>query len=204
MDKNRQEELYSDGKSELIHTKSAKTLIERAKQEVPGFIAHYAKFEEQMTIGGYSQSTLFNYSRAVAKVSLYFKKSLLDLDSDEVNQFLFALAKEKKASSTFFKHTIYGLRFFFRLYDLEDRVLKLPTVKNDRKLPIVLSKQELKRLFKAPQRLKHRVLLSLIYSAGLRLGEVCALKISDIDSDRMLIRVVKSKGNRDRNPHSLF
>ena len=61
-----------------------------------------------------------------------------------------------------------------------------------------LSKQELKRLFKAPQRLKHRVLLSLIYSAGLRLGEVCALKISDIDSDRMLIRVVKSKGDRDR------
>jgi integrase/recombinase XerD len=198
MDKNRQEELHAEAKSELIHSKSAKTLIERAKQEVPGFTSHYAKFEEQMTIGGYSQSTLFSYSRAVAKVSLYFKKSLLDLDSEEVNQFLFALAKEKKASSTFFKHTVYGLRFFFRLYDLEDRVLKLPTVKNDRKLPVVLSYQELKRLFKAPQRLKHRVLLSLIYSAGLRLGEVCSLKISDIDSDRMLIRVVKSKGDRDR------
>jgi len=151
-----------------------------------------------MTIGGYSQSTLFNYSRAVAKVSLYFKKSLLDLDSDEVNQFLYALAKDKKASSTYFKHTVYGLRFFFRLYDLEDRVLKLPTVKNDRKLPVVLSSEELKRLFKAPQRLKHRVILSLVYSAGLRVSEVCALKISDIDSDRMLIRVVKSKGDRDR------
>jgi integrase/recombinase XerD len=97
-----------------------------------------------MTIGGYSSSTLFNYSRAVAKVSLYFKKSLLDLDPDEVNEFLFQLAKEKKASSTYFKHVVYGLRFFFRLYDLEDRVLRLPTVKNDRKVPVVISREELK------------------------------------------------------------
>jgi integrase/recombinase XerD len=151
-----------------------------------------------MTIGGYSSSTLFNYSRAVAKISLYFKKSLLDLDPDEVNEFLFQLAKEKKASSTYFKHAVYGLRFFFRLYDLEDRVLRLPTVKNDRKIPVVISRDELKRLFKAPQRLKHRVLLALIYSAGLRVSEVCNLKISDVDSDRMLIRVVKSKGSYDR------
>jgi integrase/recombinase XerD len=179
---------------------SAKALIERAKQEVPDFKEHYAKFEEQVTIGGYSSSTLFNYSRAVAKVSLHFNKSLLDLDPDEVNQWLFLLAKEKKASSTYFKHTIYGLRFFYRLYDLEDRVLKLPTVKNDRKLPIVLSGKELRRLFKTPQRLKQRVLfsLTLTYSAGLRVSEVCNLKINDIDSDRMQIRVMKSKGKSDR------
>ena len=120
---------------------SAKTIVERAKREVPDFRKHYAKFEEQTTIQGYSSSTIFNYSRAVAKISLHFKKSVLDLDPDEVNQFLYLLAKEKKASSTFFKHTIYGLRFFFRLHDMEDRVLRLPTVSNDRKLPVVLSQQ---------------------------------------------------------------
>jgi site-specific recombinase XerD len=187
-------------KNAWLNTKpnSAKTLIERAKREVPDFSSHYAKFEEQMTIGGYSSSTLFNYSRAVAKVSLHFKKSLLDLDPDEVNQWLFLLAKEKTASSTYFKHTVYGLRFFFRLYEMEDRVLKLPTVKNDRKLPIVFSRQELRLLFSTPQRLKQRFLFSLIYSAVLRVGEVCRLKISDIDKDRMQIRVIKSKGNHDR------
>lgn len=186
--------------NEWLNTRpnSAKTLIERAKKEVPYFIDHYAKFEEQMTIGGYSNSTLFCYSRAVAKVSLHFKKSLLDLDPDEINQWLFLLAKEKTASSTYFKHTVYGLRFFFRLYDMEDRVLKLPTVKNDRKLPIVFSREELRVLFKTPQRLKQRFLFSLIYSGGLRVGEVCRLKISDIDKDRMQIRIVKSKGNHDR------
>ena len=76
---------------------SPKTLIARAKREIPGFTEHFAKFEEQVTIGGYSSSTIFNYSRAVAKVSLHFGKSILDLDPDEVNAFLFHLAKEKKS-----------------------------------------------------------------------------------------------------------
>lgn len=186
------------GRGSLAGPDSPKTLIARAKREVPGFNEHFSKFEQQMVIGGYSSSTLFNYSRAVAKVSLHFKKSLLDLDPDEVNAFLFEVAKEKTASSTYFKHTVYGLRFFFRLYDLEDRVLRLPTISNDRKVPVVLSYEELKRLFFAPSRLKQRVLLSLIYSAGLRVSEVCSLKLNDIDSDRMQIRVVKSKGKMDR------
>lgn len=177
---------------------SAKTIVERAKREVPGFKSHYQKFEEQTTINGYAASTVFNYSRAVAKISLHFGKSLLDLDSDEVNQFLFVLAKEKSASSTYFKHSVYGLRFFFRIHGLEDRIIKMPTVSNDRKLPVVLSSEELRSLFSAPQRLKQRVLFALIYSAGLRVSEVCRLKLSDIDSDRMVIRIEKSKGKHDR------
>lgn len=185
-------------KTKLKQISSAKTLIEQAKREVPGFKAHFAKFEEQVVIGGYSKSTLFNYSRAVAKVSLYFKKSLFDLDVDEVNQFLYWTAKNTETSPSTFKHTVYGLRFFFRIHGLDDMAIRLPSVKNHRQLPTVFSRQELKRLFKAPQRLKHRVLFSLAYSAGLRVSEVCALKITDIDSDRMQIKVRQSKGHKDR------
>jgi integrase/recombinase XerD len=68
---------------------------------------------------------------------------------------------------------------------LEDRALRLPRLSNDGNLAVVLSAEELCQLFFAPQRLKQCVLLSLIYSAGMRVGEVCNLKISDIDSDRM-------------------
>ncbi|NQY10464.1 MAG: hypothetical protein HRT71_13255 [Flavobacteriales bacterium] len=68
-----------------------------------------------MVIGGYSSSTLFCYGRAVAKISLYWKKSLLDLEPTQVNDFLYALAADKQASSTYFKHTVYGLRFFLSL-----------------------------------------------------------------------------------------
>ena len=177
---------------------SAKTLIEKAKREVPEFAAHIQKFEHQITIKSYSASTVFSYSRSIAQISLYFKKSPLHLDPDEINSYLYNLHQDKDLSDTYFKHAVYGLRFFYRVYDLEDRAIRLPNLKNNRKLPVVFSQEELRRLFKAPQRLKQRVLLSLIYSAGLRVSEVCKLKISDIDFDRKQIHIRQSKGGKSR------
>lgn len=177
---------------------SAKTLLSRAKTEVPGFAEHILKFEEQITIKSYSESTVFSYSRSIAQISLYFKKSPLDLEADEINSYLFSLKNDKDLSDTFFKHTVYGLRFFYRIYDLEDRAIRLPKLKGQSKLPTVFSQAELRRFFKAPQRLKQRVLLCLIYSAGLRVSEVCKLKISDLDFDRKQIHVRESKNNKSR------
>jgi site-specific recombinase XerD len=177
---------------------SSKTLQERAKREVPGFSDHIRKFEEQITIKSYSPSTVFSYSRCIAQISLYCKKSPLDLDPDEINSYLYAMKNDKDLSETFFKHTVYGLRFFYRIYDLDERAIRLPSMRNNRKLPSVFSQEELRRLFKAPQRLKQRVLLSLIYSAGLRVSEVCKLKITDIDFDRKQIHVRESKNNNSR------
>jgi len=179
-------------------TNSAKTLVERAKREIPNFSDHIAKFEEQVTLKSYSESTVFSYSRGVAMISLHFKKSPLELEPEEINSYLYQLAKDKDLSDTYFKHAVYGLRFFFRCYDLEDRALRLPNLKGQTKLPTVFSQQELKRLFKAPQRLKQRVLLCLIYSAGLRVSEVCKLRLSDIDFDRKQIHVRESKNNKSR------
>ncbi len=177
---------------------SAKTLLARAKREVPGFADHMVKFDEQITLKSYSDSTVFNYSRTIAQLSLYFKKSPLDLEADEINSYLFSLRKDKDLSDTYFKHTVYGLRFLYRIYDLEDRAIRLPKLKGQSKLPAVFSQVELRKLFKAPQRLKQRVLLCLIYSAGLRVSEVCKLKISDIDFDRRQIHVRESKNNKSR------
>lgn len=179
-------------------TNSAKTLIARAKREVPGFADHIRKFEEQITIKSYSESTVFSYSRSIAQISLYFKKSPLDLEPDEINSYLFTLRQDNDLSDTYFKHAVYGLRFFYRVYDLEDRAIRLPNLKNNRKLPVVFSQEELRKLFKAPQRLKQRVLLSLIYSAGLRVSEVCKLRITDIDFDRKQIHIRESKNNKSR------
>lgn len=179
-------------------TNSAKTLIAKAKREVPHFADHISKFEEQITLKSYAESTVFSYSRGIAQISLYFKKSPLELDPDEVNSYLHTLAANKELSDTYFKHAVYGLRFFFRVYDLEDRALRLPNLKGQTKLPTVFSQQELRRLFQAPQRLKQRVLLCLIYSAGLRVSEVCKLKLTDIDFDRHQLHIRESKNNRSR------
>ena len=177
---------------------SAKTLISKAKLEVPKFKEHIERFEHQITIKSYSESTVFSYSRAIAQISLYFKKSPLDLDPDEINSYLFTLRQEKGLSDTYFKHAVYGLRFFYRVYEMEDRAIRLPSLKNNRKLPVVFSQQELRLLFKTPQRLKQRILLSLIYSAGLRVSEVCKLKLTDIDYHRKQIHIRLSKNDKSR------
>lgn len=177
---------------------SGKTIIKRAATMVPAFQDHLHKFEQQVVLGSYSQSTLFNYARSVAGLVLYFGKSPLDLDDEEINSYIHGLRLQDTRSQTHFKHLVYGLRFFFRMYDREVRALKLPSIKEPKRLPVVLSRQELKKLFIAPSRQKQRVMFCLIYAAGLRISELSNLRISDIDFDRNQIRIRQSKGNKDR------
>lgn len=101
-------------------------------------------------------------------------------------------------SESYFKQTVYGLRYWFRLFGMEDHALKMPSIKKKHTLPVVLSKQECKELFKAPRTLKHRFLLAFAYSAGLRMNELRMLKINDVDLDRNQIHVRQGKGKKDR------
>src|SRR5690606_12998695 len=116
-----------------------------------------------------------------------------------INEYLVALARDPKAPSrSSFKHMVYGLRYYYRLLGMNKKAIALPSLKQDTKLPIVLNQQELKMLFAAPALLKHRIILTLIYSAGLRGQEVINLKISDIDFERMVIHIRQSKYKKDR------
>jgi site-specific recombinase XerD len=93
---------------------------------------------------------------------------------------------------------VYGLRYYFRHIGQNKRAINLPSLKKEAKLPVILNGPELKKLFCAPALLKHKVLLSLIYSAGLRGQEVINLKISDIDFVRKTIHIRQSKYKKDR------
>jgi site-specific recombinase XerD len=93
---------------------------------------------------------------------------------------------------------VYGLRYYYRLLGNNKRAIALPSLKQDTKLPVILNRSELKQLFKVPQLLKQRIVLALIYSAGLRGQEVINLKISDIDFERMTIHIRQSKYKKDR------
>lgn len=187
-------------KYDWLNTKDdqSKTLIAEAKRRVPNFKEHILRFEHQITIKSYAPATVYSYSRGIAQISLHFGKSPLDLDADEINAYLFSLKANESLSDTYFKHAVYGLRFFFRVYDMEDRVIRLPQLKGSRKLPTVFSQRELRLLFKSPQRLKQHVSLSLIYASGLRVSEVCKLKLSDIDFDRKQVHIRESKHKKSR------
>jgi len=131
-------------------------------------------------------------------MALYFKTCPTSLSVERINQYLLMLRDTQSPSFSYFKHTVYGLRLAFRLKGLEDRAIRLPSIKKVKKLPMVLSRKECRELFATPKLLKHRVLFSLIYSAGLRIREGSVLKQSDIDFDRMTIHIRQSKYNKDR------
>jgi site-specific recombinase XerD len=175
------------------------TIVEKATQTVDGFAKVYKMLQQQVVLRGQSKSTLENYIRRVALISLHFGRLPEDISEEEINEYLVALASNpQKPSRSTFKHAIYGLRYYFRLIGQNKRAILLPSLKEEFKLPVILNRSELRELFIAPTLLKHRILLSLIYSAGLRSQEAINLKISDIDFERKTIHIRQSKYKKDR------
>ena len=182
-----------------MRKKSEFTIVDRAIQTVPEFKERLEKLSQQVTLRGQSKSTLFNYSRRLALFVLNFEQLPEQLGEEEINEYLVALARDPRSPSrSSFKHMVYGLRYYFRLLGMNKNAIALPSLKQDTRLPVILNRSELKELFKAPTLLKQRVVLSLIYSAGLRGQEVINLKIPDIDFERMTIHVRQSKYKKDR------
>ena len=139
------------------------------------------------------------YIDLVARFSLHFHRSPDRLGLSEIEQYLFYLRDTRKVSYCWFNQCVCALRFFY-LYvmDRPDLVMRIPYGRRERHLPIVLSVDELVALLAAIDSLRDRVLLTVLYSAGIRLGEVCRLRVQDIDSSRMLLRIHQGKGHKDR------
>ena len=175
------------------------TILGRAMQTVPGFDKVYHKMKQQTLLGGRSQSTFDNYIRRIALVCLAYNRLPEDISEDEINDYLTGLAQMAKSPSrSSFKHAVYGLRFYFRHMGLNKRATDLPSMKKEVKLPVIFNRSELRQLFNAPTLLKHRIALTLIYSAGLRSQETINLKLSDIDFERRTIHIRQSKFKKDR------
>lgn len=182
-----------------MRKKTGLTIVERAIITVPEFVKVVKQLETQVTLRGQSESTLNNYIRRIALFVIHFEKLPEQVSEDEINEYLVALARDPKSPSrSSFKHMVYGLRYYYRLLGMNKNAIALPSLKRDTKLPVILNRSELKELFKAPSLLKQRIVLTLIYSAGLRGQEVINLKISDIDFERMTIHIRQSKFKKDR------
>ena len=176
----------------------AATQIEKACHEVQGFTTLSQDLERTMTLNGYSKSTFTNYLRCLAYLSVHCKKLPQQTTDREIEDYLLKLKKDFSPSESYFKHTVYGLRFLFKFLDQKDRAIKMPRVRSRLTLPVVLSKEECKRLFKALDDLKCRILLCLIYATGMRLNEVRLLKWEDIDRPRQQIRIQQGKTRKSR------
>jgi len=176
-----------------------KNLTERACEEVAGFDKLYADMQQKTSLAGKSASTLQNYTRHLAKLALHYDCLPTDLDTDQVNDYLYLMQQRHDTpSDSYFKFTVYGLRFAYRMYGMKDKRIELPSIKKEKKLPVVLSREEVRRLLQTPSLLKHRVLLGLLYGCGLRCFEVRNVQLRDIDFDRGMLHVRQGKGKKDR------
>jgi len=150
-------------------------------------------------VAGKSTSTLRSYSTHLAKLALHFNQVPTDVDPDQINDYLYLVKQEHNTpSDSYFKFTVYGLRFAYRILGMKDKRIELPEIKRSKKLPVVLSQEEVRRLLKAPKLLKHRVLIGLLYGCGLRCFEVRNVQLADLDFDRKQLHVRNGKGKKDR------
>jgi len=153
---------------------------------------------DDMTLRKLSPKTQAGYLRSVVKFTRFFGQSPDLASPDDLRAFQLYLV-EQGASSTSINATLTGLTFLFGVtLDRPSALKRMSRVHQPQKLPHVLSVDEVARLLRGATNLKHRAALSVAYGAGLRASEVVHLKVTDIDSDRMILRVVQGKGQRDR------
>ncbi len=156
---------------------------------------------EELQRLNYSPSTVRGYILAVKQLAAYFMRSPERLGADELRQFQLHLLNQRKLSANTVEIRMAALRFFYKkVLKRQDLGLDdLPFPKVPKKLPVVLSQEEVTLLIDAAPNLKYRTILMLLYSTGLRRAEVPQVKVEDIDSPRMILHVKQGKGMRDRD-----
>lgn len=176
-----------------------RTLVKQACLKVTGFDDFYKRLSRKIRISGKSQSTLSNYTRQLAQMALHFDCLPTELETEQVEEYLdMMLDQHDTPSESYFKFVVYSLRFAFKAEGLDYKRFTLPQIKKEKKLPVILSREEMKRLLIAPSLLKHRILIGLLYGCGLRCMEVRSISLKDLDFDRNMLHVRLGKGKKDR------
>ena len=154
---------------------------------------------QALSIRNLSDRTTRTYISLVSRFALFFHRPPDRLGLPEIERYLFLLRDEKKVSYCLFNQTVCALRFFYlHVMDRPDLVIRIPYGRREKHFPIVLSVSEMLAILAALESLRDRVLITVLYSAGLRLGELCRLRVENIDSARMLLHIRQAKGHKDR------
>ena len=154
---------------------------------------------DEMTMRRFSRETQRNYIRDVGRFATFLGRRLDTASADDLRRFQVE-QREAGVPVPTMNSIVSALRFLFTYtLDRPDLARKLVRLAHPRRLPVVLSRDEVARLLNATTCLKHQAALSVAYGAGLRVAEVAALKVGDVDSERMLLRVERGKGGQPRN-----
>jgi integrase/recombinase XerD len=159
----------------------------------------YDQMKMDLELKNFSQKTITCYLDCMVHFVRHYGRSPVEMGEEEIRNYFYYLMKEKKVSQSSINQAYSAMKFFYETtMGREWNGVKIPRIKNRKKLPVVLAREEVRSLLQCIDNLKHRAILTTIYSGGLRVSEVAHLKASDIDSKRMVIRVQGGKGNKDR------
>jgi|TARA_R110002072_G_scaffold302978_1_gene490615 integrase/recombinase XerD len=154
---------------------------------------------EELEIRNYSPKTISMYVGNVSRLARYYGTSPDRLTREQIRRYLVHLVQERGLSMGTYRQALAGLRYFYRwVLKRGDLVQDVFSPRPERRLPVVLSVEEVQRFFAALVSFKHRMILMTAYSAGLRISEALNLKVTDLDSERMVIRVEQGKRKKDR------
>jgi integrase/recombinase XerD len=152
-----------------------------------------------LKLKGYSPKTQAAYLGYMKKFVRYFGRSPAKMGEKEIREYLYHLVTEKDLGDSSINSAYSALKFFYETTLCKDwNVAKIPRRKPEKRLTVVLDGSEIKQLLAVTINLKHRVLLMITYSAGLRVSETAHLKVCDVDSKRMQLRIAQGKGKKDR------
>jgi integrase/recombinase XerD len=155
------------------------------------------KLKERCILRGYSPQTIKSYNYNVSQFLHFIEKSRLNLSKESVRLYLLSRSEKLSVNSSRLQYA--SISFFFReILNQPFNFDEIPIKKKEKTLPKILSKEEVKKIIDGCDNLKHRLILKLLYSSGLRLQELINLKRKDIDFDRGMTNVKKGKGNKDR------
>ena len=152
----------------------------------------------ELQLRGFQARTQRTYLREVRNMALYFNKSPENLNEGEIKEYLLYLKDKRKLADGTFRFYYSGIKFLYKQVLKRDVVESIRVSRRNKKLPVVLDLSEVEALFGVTENIKHRAILMLTYSAGLRISETTHLKITDIDSKRMMIWVRQGKRGKDR------
>ena len=156
------------------------------------------RMRNTMELRGYSPSTIKSYIDCVARYSRHYSKSPKDLRNEDIRSYLTYLLKEKTISTSGMNQAYSSLKVIYTMVLEREWDATIPRMKRVKSIPVVLSKNEVQEILSVHFNIKHRIILKLLYSAGLRISELRNLKITDIDSKRKVIRIKQGKGKKDR------
>ena len=154
---------------------------------------------EDMQLRGLSESTQALYIKGVKKLVCFYKRSPNKISEEEVRSFFMNLIKKTPLAADTIRVVFYGVKFFYEKTLGQDwKIFKLIRLPKKQNLPVVLSFEEVRKVLSHVHHPTYRMCLTLVYACGLRLNECLHVKIEDIDSDLMVVRVVKGKGGKMR------